>query len=188
MCLISSKPMTIPNLITTLRIILVPIFVIYLINDHSLGALAVFMAAGLSDGADGFLARLLDQKSTLGAWLDPMADKLLLVAAFIILAVREFIPNWLTVIVITRDVLILLGVVLLFLTHHELRIRPSLLSKITTCLQMGTVFLVLAKESVGFLSVLVPGIYWVTALFTMASGLDYMRTWFVMMSERSDAA
>ncbi|MFO7985866.1 MAG: CDP-alcohol phosphatidyltransferase family protein [Desulfatiglandaceae bacterium] len=178
--------MTIPNLITTLRIIFVPIFVIYLMNDACLSALTVFFLAGLSDAADGLVARLFNQKSRLGAYLDPMADKLLLVAAFIILAVQGFIPSWLTVIVITRDVLILLGVLFLFLNHDDLRIQPSLLSKITTCLQMGTVFVVLVIQSLGFLSALVPGVYWVTGLLTIASGLGYIRAWFLLMSERSD--
>lgn len=179
--------MTIPNLITTLRIILVPIFVIYLMNDNFLSALTVFVLAGVSDGVDGLVARMFNQKSRLGAYLDPMADKILLVAAFIILAVRGFIPSWLTVIVITRDVLILLGTLFLFLQNNDFNIRPSLLSKINTCFQLGTVFLVLAKESLDFLTHLTPWIYWVTAFLTIASGLGYIRSWFLMMGERSDA-
>ncbi len=178
--------MTIPNLITTLRIILVPIFVIYLMNDEFLSALTVFIIAGVSDGIDGLVARIFNQKSRLGAYLDPMADKILLVAAFIILAVRGFIPAWLTVIVITRDVLILLGVLFLFLQNNEFHIRPSIISKINTCLQMGTVFLVLAQETLDFLTHLTPWVFWVTALLTIASGLGYIRAWFLMMPERSE--
>jgi cardiolipin synthase len=85
--------MTIPNLITSLRIILTPIFIIYLINDRFLAALVVFVVAGLSDGADGLTARLLHQKSKVGAYLDPLADKILLVAAFVVLAARGFVPS-----------------------------------------------------------------------------------------------
>ncbi len=177
--------MTIPNLISTLRIILVPIFIIYLINERFLAALAVFIVAGLSDGADGLVARLLNQKSRLGSYLDPLADKFLLIAAFIVLAVRNFIPPWLTVIVITRDILILLGVLILFLNKQDFKIKPSVLSKITTCLQLATVFLVLAKSHFHLFSGFIPAIYWVTGLLTIASGLHYMRSWFQMMGEGS---
>lgn len=180
--------MTIPNLITMMRIILVPIFVIYLMHGDFFAALILFILAGLSDGADGLIARLFHQKSRLGVYLDPMADKLLLVAAFIVLAIRGTVPPWLTVIVITRDVLILLGVVFLFLNSDQLEIRPSLLSKITTCLQMGVIFVVLAKQTAGFVSFLTPVIYWAAALFTIASGLAYIRVWFLMMSDRSESA
>ncbi|MBW1781982.1 MAG: CDP-alcohol phosphatidyltransferase family protein [Deltaproteobacteria bacterium] len=177
--------MTIPNLISTIRIILVPIFIIYLINERFLAALTVFIVAGLSDGADGLVARLLNQKSKLGSYLDPLADKFLLIAAFVVLAVRNFIPPWLTVIVITRDILILLGVLILFLNEQDFKIKPSILSKINTCLQLATVFLVLAKNHFHLFSVFVPTIYWVTGILTIASGLLYMRSWFQMMGEGS---
>ena len=95
--------MTVPNLITTLRIILAPIFIIYLINDQFLSALIVFLLCGISDGLDGFVARVLNQKSTIGSFLDPLADKIILVAAFIVLGVRGFLPSWLVVMVIARE-------------------------------------------------------------------------------------
>lgn len=177
--------MTIPNLITTLRIILVPIFIIYLINDRFLAALVLFVVAGLSDGADGLVARLLNQKSRLGSYLDPLADKFLLIAAFVVLAVRGVMPAWLTVTVITRDILILLGVLILFLTKQEIAIRPSLLSKITTCLQLGTVFLALTGTHFQLFSSIVPIFYIATGILTIASGLHYMRSWFHMMGEES---
>jgi cardiolipin synthase len=175
--------MTIPNLITTLRIILVPIFIIYLINERFLAALTLFVLAGLSDGADGLVARLLNQKSRLGSYLDPLADKFLLIAAFVALSVRGFIPPWLTVTVITRDILILLGVLILFLTKQDIVIKPSILSKLTTCLQLATVFLVLAGKHFHLFSGIIPIIYIVTGLLTIASGLHYMRSWFQMMGE-----
>jgi len=177
--------MTIPNLITTLRIILVPIFIIYLINDRFLPALTIFVLAGLSDGADGFLARLLNQKSRLGSFLDPLADKFLLIAAFVVLAVRGVMPPWLTVTVITRDILILLGVLILFLVRQDITIRPSILSKITTCLQLGTVFLALAGNHFHLFSDILPMVYIATGALTIASGLHYMRSWFHMMGEES---
>jgi cardiolipin synthase len=175
--------MTIPNLITTLRIILVPIFVIYLINERFLAALTLFILAGLSDGADGLVARLLNQKSRLGSYLDPLADKFLIIAAFVVLATRDVIPPWLTVTVITRDILILLGVLILFLTKQDIVIKPSILSKLTTCLQLATVFLVLAGNHFHLFSRIIPISYIATGVLTVASGLHYMRSWFQMMGE-----
>ncbi|MBW1731313.1 MAG: CDP-alcohol phosphatidyltransferase family protein [Deltaproteobacteria bacterium] len=170
--------MTVPNLITSLRIILAPIFIIYLINERFLPALVVFVIAGLSDGADGLVARLFNQKSTLGSYLDPLADKILLVAAFVVLSIRQFVPPWLTVIVISRDILILLGVLVLFLNNLQVTIRPSLLSKATTCLQLATVFVVLSLDYFHFSKGFQRGIFWLTGLFTISSGLHYMYYWF----------
>jgi len=175
--------MTIPNLITSLRIILTPIFIIYLINERFLSALVVFVLAGLSDSVDGLIARLFNQKSRLGTFLDPLADKILLVAAFITLAIMDRIPPWLSVIVISRDVLILLGALILFLNNSDLTIRPSLLSKLTTCLQLTTVFVVLTKGHIALFTRYGDYIFWVTGLLTISSGLHYMRYWFGMMGE-----
>ncbi len=105
--------MNIPNLITLLRIILVPVVVILLIQGSFLKALMVFIVAGLSDALDGFLARVLNQQTALGAYLDPIADKALLASTFITLSVLHVIPGWLTVIVISRDLIILLGILIL---------------------------------------------------------------------------
>jgi hypothetical protein len=95
--------MNIPNLITLLRIILVPIIVILLIQGFFLKALIVFVVAGLSDALDGFLARVLHQQTVLGAYLDPIADKALLASSFVTLSILHIIPSWLAVIVISRD-------------------------------------------------------------------------------------
>jgi len=170
--------MTIPNLITSLRIILAPIFIIYLLNERFLPALVVFVVAGLSDGADGLVARIFNQKSTLGSYLDPLADKILLVAAFVVLSFRGFMPSWLTVIVISRDVLILLGVSVLFINGLSIKIQPSLISKTTTCLQLITVFVVLSAGYFHFSPGFHRLVFWLTGLFTISSGLHYMYFWF----------
>jgi cardiolipin synthase (CMP-forming) len=180
--------MTIPNLITGIRVILVPIFIIYLINGKLMSALVVFTVAAVSDGVDGFIARLFDQKSRLGAFLDPLADKILLVAAFITLAVSDLIPPWLTVTVISRDFFILLGVLILYLHGTDFTIRPSILSKATTCVQLVTVFVVLAKGQFPVLDQRVKYLFWLAGLLTISSGLHYMRNWFGMMGEDSLAA
>jgi cardiolipin synthase len=175
--------MTVPNLITTLRIILVPVFVIYLINGDLKLALMVFVVAGISDGIDGLLARLFNQKSRLGAFLDPLADKILLISAFVGLAAVGLLPSWVTVTVISRDILILLGVLVFFLNRMDLTIRPSLLSKITTCFQFFTVLAVLSRHLLSGHTGYFTFLFYATAFFTISSGLHYMHYWFKMMSE-----
>jgi cardiolipin synthase len=185
--------MTASNFITSIRIILTPVLIIYLINDEHFIALVLFVLASLSDAADGLIARLFDQKSKLGAFLDPLADKILLVATFVVLSVKDFIPSWFTVVVISRDILILLGVLILFLNNEDFTIRPSILSKITTCLQLATVFLVLSlnhfASSPQFNDIAekmqdnLSYVFWFTAILTITSCLHYMRHWFRMMGE-----
>jgi len=162
---------------------LTPIFIIYLINDNFLAALIVFILAGFSDAADGAIARLFDQKSKLGSYLDPLADKILLVAGFIALAIRGFVPPWLTVVVISRDVLILLGVLILFLSGTTFTVRPSILSKLTTCVQITAVSLALSQRYLALSGRMIIYIYGITGGLTIASGLHYMRYWFGMMGE-----
>ncbi|NLA74786.1 MAG: CDP-alcohol phosphatidyltransferase family protein [Deltaproteobacteria bacterium] len=173
--------MTVPNIITMIRILLTPIFVIYLINDKLLTGLAILVICGISDGLDGFIARVFNQKSRLGAYLDPLADKIILASAFIALAIRGFLPSWLTVVVISRDVLILIGVVLLYLTGVVLNIKPVASSKITTCFQFITVIAVLASEYLAYFKGYYPYLYIVTAFFTIISFSQYLYQWSRMM-------
>jgi len=163
--------MNIPNLLTIFRILLVPVFIIFIIYNRMVMALAVFILAGLTDGIDGLIARVFNQKTPLGAYLDPIADKLLLGSAFLALTLRDILPNWLTVIVISRDVIILGGVVVLSLMKKEVRVQPSVVSKATTWLQVITIILaILSLERVIFLEVVI----WLTALFTIISGFQYI--------------
>lgn len=177
--------MTVPNFITTIRIILAPIFIIYVINDQMKSALTVFALCCVTDGLDGMVARLFKQKSKLGAYLDPIADKILLVATFVALSVRGLLPPWLTVTVIARDVLILMGISILFLIRLEfMTIKPSIISKCTTCLQFASVIAVLARGHLFSMPAAVyPSLYYLTALLTISSGLHYMHYWFKMMGE-----
>lgn len=164
--------MNIPNLLTIFRILLVPVFIIFIINDRMVMALAVFILAGLTDGIDGLIARVFNQKTPLGAYLDPIADKLLLCSAFLALTLRDILPNWLTVIVISRDVIILGGVVVLSLMKKEVKVQPSMASKITTWLQVITIILAILSMEKAFF-ILDPAI-WITALFTTLSGFQYI--------------
>ena len=168
--------MNVPNLITLLRIILVPVIVILLIQGSFFKALIMFIVAGLSDALDGFLARVLNQQTVLGAYLDPIADKALLASSFVTLSVLHIIPSWLAVIVISRDSIILLGISVLSIMSITVEIRPALVSKVTTGLQLITVLVALSFRCLpwavnGIWSL---ALYWVTAFFTIVSGLNYM--------------
>lgn len=169
-----SIPINVPNTVTLLRILLTPLFAICLIKHSSSLALLVFTIAAVSDGVDGLIARLFHQKTTLGAYLDPAADKLLLTTAFVTLAIQELIPSWLAVIVITRDVLIMFGIALFIITGREFKPVPSILSKTTTVAQLVSVLTVL----VGFQTeriVQVQGpLFWFAAGITIVSGFQYI--------------
>ncbi len=175
--------MTIPNFITSVRIILTPVFIIFLINDKLTSALIFFIVAGVSDALDGFIARVFHQKSKLGAFLDPLADKILLASAFVLLSAKGYMHPWLSVIVISRDVMISLGVLILFLNSQNITIRPSISSKITTCFQLGSVFVVLLLPHLPLPQKAMECLFWGTALLTVVSGLQYISRWFRMMGE-----
>lgn len=168
--------MNIPNLLTLLRIILSPLIVILLIQGMFGKALIVFVVAGITDGLDGFLARVLHQQTVLGAYLDPIADKALLASSFITLSVLHIIPGWLTVIVISRDFIILLGICVLSIMSIPVKIKPLFVSRVTTALQLITVLSALSSRYL-------PGqvdaswllvVYWATTCLTIVSGIGYM--------------
>jgi len=153
---------------------LIPLFVILIINKHLDWALLTFAIAGITDGLDGLIARLTHQRTELGAYLDPIADKLLLFAAFVSLAIIEVIPSWLVVIVITRDVIILMGFLVMFLTGYHPKINPSLLSKTTTTFQILTIlFVLMAWYFPAFKHLSMVAVYG-TAIITILSGIQYV--------------
>ena len=166
--------MNLPNVLSLVRVLLIPVFVI-MIMDHLYGwALITFAIAGITDGIDGLIARLTHQRTELGAYLDPIADKLLLTAAFVTLAIIEMIPNWLAVIVITRDVIILLGFFILLLTNHRPKMVPTSVSKVTIGFQISTIIIVLlAGYNPIFGSLFSVAIYG-TTLVTLLSGAHYI--------------
>ena len=168
--------MNIPNFLSLLRIILVPVFVIFLIQEQYSRALITFVVAGLTDALDGTLARLLKCQTTLGAYLDPIADKLLLVTSFVTLAIYGLIPGWIAVIVISRDFIILLGIAILTLMSVTYEIKPAIVGKLTTVLQVATIFFALLYKAVthDFGYYWINGLCWATALFSMLSGLVYI--------------
>jgi cardiolipin synthase (CMP-forming) len=168
--------MNIPNFLSLLRIILVPVVVIFLIQGSYGKALFSFTLAGLTDALDGTLARLLNCQTVLGSYLDPIADKLLLTASFVTLAILGIIPSWLTVIVISRDFIILLGIAILSMISAPYVIKPAFVGKVTTALQIGTIFLALSFQAfsrdVSYDWIRIA--CWLTGLFTITSGLIYI--------------
>lgn len=168
--------MNIPNFLSLLRILLVPVMVIFLMQNAFLKAIVVLAVSGLTDALDGFLARVLNQQTTLGAYLDPIADKALLASCFITLSIKGILPGWLTVIVISRDFIILLGVAVLYMMSMPYEIRPAFISKVTTAVQLIMIlFTLLFRTLPGLLDYQwIMFLHWVTAFFTITSGLNYM--------------
>lgn len=168
--------MNIPNFLSLLRIILVPVVVIFLIHGSYGKALFTFTLAGLTDALDGALARLLNCQTVLGAYLDPIADKMLLTASFVTLAILGIIPSWLTVIVISRDFIILLGIAILSILSVPYVIKPAFIGKVTTALQIGTIFLALLFQTITYEVGCnwIKIVFWLTGLFTITSGLIYI--------------
>jgi len=166
--------MNLPNIFTLIRILLIPVFVILIMNKHFDWALVTFASAGITDGIDGLIARIAHQRTELGAYLDPIADKLLLSAAFITLAIIEILPSWLAVIVVTRDLIILTGLFVMIMTNFRPKIQPSLVSKVTTVFQIATILLVLMVGYYPVLGRLTTIAIYGTTLFTIISGSHYI--------------
>ncbi len=166
--------LNLPNVLTLARILITPLFIICLIKGSYAMALLVFTLAGVTDGLDGLLARLMDQRTTVGAFLDPIADKLLLVSAFVTLAAQGMLPAWLTVVVISRDVLIIVGIAILEVSRVDYQIQPSMVSKCTTVAQLATIFLLLLSTQTTVLAHALLPVYWLTTALSIASGLHYV--------------
>jgi cardiolipin synthase len=169
---------TIPNLLTVARILLTPGFVMAFVDKRFELAWLLFAIAGLTDALDGFLARVLRQRTHFGAMLDPLADKVLLVTSFLCLAFQGWIPSWLAVLVVSRDVLIVGGLAFLRYSGVDLQrgIRPVLVSKATTVAQIALVLLIMVEHT---FAVYTPAsrsalVLIVTALTTL-SGAYYVR-------------
>jgi cardiolipin synthase len=166
---------TVPNQITFLRLGILPFFLILILYQEYKWALLVLVIAALSDAVDGLLARTLQQKSALGAYLDPIADKLLLSSSFVVLAMTKKIPWWLTVMVLSRDVLMLIVAAVILLIQGYRPFPPSLLGKATTFFEIGLVFFAVHGAAYPNESVSLFGgylVYLVASLVTI-SGFHY---------------
>ncbi len=168
----------IPNLISIARVILVFPVIWLLLNHHYQSAMLLFFVAGISDALDGFLARQFKWQSRLGGMLDPLADKFLLVSAYLCLGWLEVLPWWLVGLIVLRDVVIVAGAVAYNFRVQQLDAQPSLISKLNTGLQIFLVLLVV--YGLGFsheFSWLIPWVVWAVAVTTVLSGLDYVVNW-----------
>lgn len=181
----SSRIVTVPNLLTVFRMVLIPVFVSLLFYQRFLLALAVFIGAGLTDALDGVLARRFDQRSQLGTILDPIADKLLLVTAFVVLSMRSVfpppvpshlpVPFWVTVAVISRDVFILVGAAAINIVTGFRRFRPSMLGKINTTVQIIAIGTIMFAASVPYgTGYYLPTVYATVFTFAVLSGAHYV--------------
>lgn len=179
--------MTVPNFITLLRFLMVPAVVYALLLGEMLPAFIIFVVAGISDGIDGFVARHYNQQSELGAYLDPIADKLLLVTVFVMLAILDFLPQWLVVLVVSRDVLIIMAVLLSSVMAQPVDMNPIFISKANTALQIALVSVVLAELAfnTGFGELRNILIYVVAAL-TVLSATAYLRLWIDHMANTGE--
>jgi cardiolipin synthase len=175
--------LSLPNLLSLLRMGLIPFFVIAVTESDIAKALGVFVIAGVTDALDGFIARFWKQQTLLGAYLDPAADKLLLTSAYVVLAFDSLtpvvsIPLWVTILVIARDVLIVTTAAALYMALETKSFPPTLLSKLTTAVQVATVVLVLLANVLVDAPWLADAALWaayLVAALTLASGLHYVR-------------
>jgi cardiolipin synthase len=181
-------PVNIPNSITLGRLVLVPLLV-WLIIDHEMtAAFLLFLLAGLSDAADGYLAKRFGWGSELGAYLDPIADKALLVSIYVTLGLAGHLPVWLVIAVVSRDILIVGAVVLSWMLSRPLSMRPLLVSKANTLSQIVLAGLVLAELGLGLgLHDIVKVLIWVTGALTIVSAGAYFWEWLRHMASYEPA-
>jgi cardiolipin synthase len=166
--------MNIPNSLTILRILLIPCYIGLLIYGRFDQALIVLLVAGLTDALDGLIARMKNQHTRLGAVLDPLADKLLLTSGFITLSLIHLIPLWVTILVASRDVILLLGTAVAHFTDNRVDLTPTFLGKGTTFLQLAYVVMVIFLSSRRIdLTIILPLLVGMVS-FTLLSGLHYL--------------
>ncbi len=179
-----SCPKCLPNLITIARMLLVPVVVWLIITGQTGLAFVLFILAGISDGVDGYIAKRWNMRTELGAWLDPLADKLLLISIYVTLAVMDQLPAWLAITVVSRDVLIVGGVVLAWIMDMPVQMRPLWISKVNTTAQILFAGLFLLFRGQGWqTSLLVLYGAPVVAAFTVASGALYLAQWMRHMQQ-----
>lgn len=170
--------MNLPNIISLARLMAVPFAVLLILNGLYAAAFWLFVAAGVSDAIDGFLAKRLGQSSALGAYLDPIADKALLVAVYVSLGHAGHLPLWLVILVVFRDVVIVGGVLLLHITRESVRMGPLMVSKINTAVQIALIAAALGELGLDIdTGPLVPALIYLAGATTLLSGAAYVISW-----------
>ncbi len=175
--------MYLPNIISVLRLFLAPFIIWLIVSGNMFGAFVVFVLAGISDALDGFIARRFNLQTELGAYLDPIADKALLMGSYVALGFLNYLPAWLAILVVSRDVLIIGAVMLSWLMGRPVAVKPSKISKLNTVMQIALALLVLAENgmSLGLSAYILPGI-WATGATTAASAVLYLVIWLSYMA------
>ena len=169
---------SVPNVVTGFRLIAVPAVVILLLSNSLTAAFWIIVAAGISDGLDGYLAKRLDAVTRLGTYLDPLADKALLIAVFVCLATLDLLPGWLVCLMILRDMLIVGGVLLSRVTALGIMVEPTTISKLNTFLQICLGMWVLGQAVLGVdVPYIVGSLIFLIVLTTLASGTLYLFRW-----------
>jgi len=171
------KVINVPNLLTLSRILITPFIVFSILNGFILQALALMVIAGLTDMLDGFIAKHFDMQTVVGAYMDPIADKLMLIGSIISLFIVGQVPLFLFLAVIFRDAVIVIGAVIYELVTHRLEMQPTYLSKTTTVVQIIYVSAALLHIALPFPTVLMDASVWITFAITCASGVQYMILW-----------
>jgi cardiolipin synthase len=178
----------IPNTLTLARIVLVPLVVWLIITHENLAAFVLFLLAGLSDAADGYLAKRYGWRTELGAYLDPIADKALLVSIYVTLGFAGHLPAWLVIAVVSRDILIVGAVLLSWMLSRPMSLHPILISKANTFSQIVLAGLVLAELGLGLgLEELVEVCVWITGALTILSAAAYFWAWLTHMASYEPA-
>lgn len=182
--------LNVANFLTISRVIAIPFFIVALSYKHNGIALAIFVACGLTDGLDGFIARTYHQRTKIGAFLDPLADKLLLTSSFITLSILDLankLPFWLIVTVISRDIIISVGIAVLFMLGTTLQVAPTKAGKLTTFLQITLISVVLLLNYIGTSrpNIILP-LCWLTFVVTVISGLGYVYQGIQLLNSSSE--
>lgn len=170
------RPRDIPNLISVFRLLLVPPVVLLILADRYLAGLTLFFIAGLSDAVDGFLAKRYDWASELGGFLDPLADKLLMVGAVLALASKGLIPLWLTTLIVLRDLIIVGGALCYLIFIGRFQAEPTLISKLNTGVLIVLVLAVIAVQAFDW-PLQLQALFLLSGFTSVVSGSDYVFRW-----------
>ncbi len=169
--------LNIPNVLTLARIIMTPVIVYMVLSEQAWLALALMVVAGITDMLDGAIARYFNMRTTVGAYLDPMADKIMLISLFVTLFIIEQVPLFVFLAIIFRDLIIVLGAITYEIVTHRLTMQPSFISKATTFIQIVYVVLLLLNMAIMIPTMLLQIAMWLTFVLTCASGLHYLVSW-----------
>jgi cardiolipin synthase len=166
--------LNIPNTLTIARILIIPIFAMAAVYGRYDYALYLFFAAAITDALDGLIARMMNQRTVLGTFLDPLADKFLLVTSYILFSIYGIIPTWLTITLISRDIILVTGWIVIYLVTDTAKVEPSIFGKIATAMQLILIWYVLLDINLPKIPDIQDPLIWATMVCTVFSGLHYI--------------